>query len=131
MPRARGLGPRGHAAVQVAAQQLSAAPVTDPNDVLVNPANVVVDEPLPEQETLPERFIPMDSSRMQEAGYDAGSQRLYVIWQKPSNSHPDGTWTYHSVPPNVWKNLQRSASPGKFVNRVLNKYRYNPGEWTP
>jgi KTSC domain len=122
-----GLGPLGRTAVSKAAQELSTSPVTDPNDVLVNPANIVVNEPLPENETMPTNWQDFDSSRIASAGYDAGSQRLYVLFHKP---YPGGTtWTYHGIPPNVWKNLQRSASAGRFVNRVLNQYRYNPGRW--
>ena len=123
----RGLGPQGRQAIRNAAQQLSTAPVRDPNDELVNPANVVVNEPLPEDETLPQDWKQFSSSRIASAGYDRDSQRLYVLFHKP---FPGGTtWTYHGVPANEWRNLQRSASPGKFVNRVLNKHRYNPGHW--
>lgn len=123
----RGLGPAGHQAIRTAAQELSTAPVTDPRDELVNPANVVVNEPLPESETMPSDWRQFSSSRVASAGYDRDSQRLYVLFHKP---FPGGTtWTYHGVPPNVWRNMQRSASAGRFVNRVLNQYRYNPGHW--
>lgn len=127
MARQGGLGPQGRTAVRNAAQTLSAAPVTDPEDELTNPANIVVNEPLPENETMPQRWVQFDSSRCASAGYDSSSQRLYMLFHKP---FPGGTaWTYHGVPPNVWKNLQRSKSAGKFVNRVLNGYRYNAGHW--
>ena len=121
----RGLGPKGRIAIQRASQELSTAPVTDPRDEQGNPANIIVNEPLPENETMPQTWVQFNSSRLASAGYDRDSQRLYVLFQKP---FPGGTeWTYHGVPPSVWRNLQRSASAGKFVNRVLNNYRYNPG----
>lgn len=123
----RGLGPQGRQAIRTAAQTLSTASVTDPNDELVNPANVVVNEPLPEADTMPDNWVQFNSSRVASAGYDPGSQRLYVLFHKP---FPGGTtWTYHGVPPNAWRNMKRSASAGRFVNRVLNNYRYNPGHW--
>lgn len=40
----------------------------------------------------------------------------------------DGTpWEYHNIPSGVWQRFKRSASPGRFVNRVLNQYPYNRG----
>ena len=127
MARSGGLGPQGRSAIRSASQQLSAAPVSDPQDEQVNPSNIVVNEPLPEDATLPQTWKQFDSSRIASAGYDAESQRLYVLFHKP---FPGGTtWTYHGVPSNVWRNLQRSKSAGKYVNRVLNNYRYNPGHW--
>jgi hypothetical protein len=73
-------------------------------------------------------FYVFDSSRIQEAAYDADHERLYVRFVKPVNR--GGTpWTYEGVPANVWRNLKRSQSPGKFVNRVLNQYDYHHGTW--
>lgn len=64
-----------------------------------------------------------DSSRIAEAGYSSQSHTLYVRFK-------DGTsWNYYGIEARVWKNLQRSASPGRFVNRVLNNYAYGPGGW--
>lgn len=127
-PRPGGLGPQGRSAVQRAAQELSAAPVTDPEDELVNPANIVVSEPVSERETADSvNWVQFNSSRVASAAYDPMTQRLLMLFQKP---YPDGTaWTYHGVPPQVWRNLLRSKSAGKFVNRQLNKFRYNPGQW--
>ena len=28
------------------------------------------------------------------------------------------------MPRNIWKNFRRSASPGRYINRVLNGYPY-------
>ena len=128
MARPAGLGPLGRSAVKKAADTLSAAPVTEPDEELVNPANIVVSEPVSERETANEvNWVQFNSSRVASAAYDPMTQRLLMLFQKP---FPDGTpWTYHGVPPQVWRNLQRSKSAGKYVNRVLNHYRYNPGQW--
>lgn len=95
-------------------------------NVSENPA--ATDTPQPgELETLPEHFYGFDSSRVQEAGYDPGSQRLYVRFVKPV---PGGTpWVYEGVPRNVWRNFRRSASAGKYINRVLNGYNYHRGDF--
>jgi hypothetical protein len=83
-----------------------------------------------ELETIPpdERWVAFpESSRVVEASYDPGSQRLYVRFMKP---HGVGTpWVYEGVPSNVWQNFRRSQSQGKFVNRVLNQYNYHRGAW--
>lgn len=71
----------------------------------------------PIKEEIP-RMLPFDSSRVAEAGYSYRSGTLYVRFQ-------DGTpWQYNSVEPNVWRNFRRSASPGRYINRILNNYSY-------
>ena len=80
-----------------------------------------------EADRIPETFVLFDSSRVVEAAYDPQEERLYVRFVKPQ---PGGTpWTYEGVPPNVWANMKRSTSPGRFVNRVLNNYNYHAGRW--
>jgi hypothetical protein len=147
MPRKGGLGPQGHAAVARAATTLNTRPasVQDPEEFTSpleagNPA--ALSQQTNEAETVPsnwwipprgsrpavalERFGgPSKSTRINEAGYDPGSQRLYVRFQQGQVP-----WTYEGVPPTVWRNFRRSTSPGKFVNRVLNNYDYHRGEWT-
>jgi hypothetical protein len=69
------------------------------------------------EEELP-NMLPFDSSRIAEAGYSSRSGTLYVRFV-------DGTpWEYRNVEPNEWRNLRRSASPGRYVNRVLNNHDY-------
>lgn len=71
----------------------------------------------PIKEDLP-TMLPFDSSRVAEAGYSPASHTLYVRFN-------DGTpWQYNNVEPNVWRNFRRSASPGRYINRVLNNYSY-------
>lgn len=71
----------------------------------------------PVREEMPP-LLPFDSSRVDEAGYSHASHTLYVRFV-------DGTpWQYNNVEPNIWRNFRRSASPGRFINRVLNNYSY-------
>lgn len=71
----------------------------------------------PVKEPLPQ-MLPFDSSRVAQAGYSNDSHTLYVRFV-------DGTpWAYYNVEPNVWRNFRRSASAGRFINRVLNNYSY-------
>jgi hypothetical protein len=71
----------------------------------------------PIKEPLP-RMLPFESSRVAEAGYSTDSHTLYVRFV-------DGTpWQYNNVEPNVWRNFRRSASAGRYINRVLNNYSY-------
>lgn len=75
----------------------------------------------PEQFSNPGPWYPMASSRVSEARYDKGLSQIHVIFR-------DGTpWVYDGVEPNVWRNFRRSASPGRFINRVLNGYTYYHG----
>jgi hypothetical protein len=91
-----------------------------------NPASLTSASPI-EDDEVPSNWYVFDSSRIEEAAYDPDSSRLYVRFVKP---HGTGTpWTYEGVPPNIWANLKRSQSPGKFVNRVLNQFDYHRGRW--
>ncbi|MFI6512848.1 KTSC domain-containing protein [Streptosporangium sp. NPDC050855] len=56
--------------------------------------------------------------RTQAAGYDRARQELRIEFRDGSR------YVYHDVPPSVWKNFRRVKSPGRYVNRVLNNYRY-------
>lgn len=61
--------------------------------------------------------------RTAAAGYDEVTHTLHVAWGDNGVSY-----NYYDVPPNIWKNFQRAPSPGKYINRVLNSYRYGPAE---
>ena len=87
-----------------------------------NTANLRALSRAPIREDLPP-MRDFDSSRIAEAGYSSASHTLYVRFV-------DGTpWAYYNVESRVWRNLQRSASPGRFVNRVLNNYAYGPASF--
>lgn len=73
-------------------------------------------EPLPP-------MLSFDSSRVAEAGYSSGSKTLYVRFV-------DGTpWNYFGVEKSEWRNFRRSASPGRYINRVLNSKDYRRGSF--
>lgn len=75
-----------------------------------------------EKEALP-NMLPFDSSRVAEAGYSSGTKTLYVRFV-------DGTpWNYFGVERNEWRNFRRSASPGRYINRVLNSHDYGRGQF--
>ena len=56
--------------------------------------------------------------RTVEAGYNASERTLRVVFR-------DGTpYEYYGVEPVTWQRFKRSASPGRFINRILNQYPY-------
>lgn len=69
----------------------------------------------------PGPWLPFESTRVARARYDSGLRQVQVEFD-------DGTpWVYEEVPQNVWRNFRRSASAGKYINRVLNGYPYRRG----
>jgi hypothetical protein len=85
------------------------------------PGTVNTEKLQPEQFSRPGPWYPFASSRVTEARYDKGLQQIHVIFK-------DGTpWVYDGVQANIWRNFRRSASPGKYINRVLNGYTYYHG----
>lgn len=75
---------------------------------------------------VPYTYVPTKTSnppdpRTVAAGYDAATGTLHVAWG-------DGgvAYNYYDVPPNIWRNFRRAPSPGRYINRVLNSYRYGP-----
>lgn len=57
------------------------------------------------------------------AGYDENTQTLRVRFR-------DGTpWEYYDVPPTVWRNFNRTNSPGRFINSTLNNFEYGKGNF--
>jgi hypothetical protein len=57
------------------------------------------------------------------AGYDYDSRTLRVVFR---DSTP---WEYYEVPLAVWAGFQRTGSPGRFINDVLNQYPYAKGDF--
>lgn len=75
-------------------------------------------EPAPEE---PYDWVNLQSSRIRRAAYDKGTKVIAVQFV-------DGTpWHYADVNGEIWKRLQRSKSPGRFVDRVLNGFPYGHG----
>ena len=117
MARKSGLGPQGRAAVErAAAIEFSGAQA--------NPATTSTYSPRSESDPSRLNWLSFSSTRVREAAYGSNVHQLYVRFVKP-----DGTtvYTYDGVSPQEWHNFRRSASPGKYVNRVLNTKNYHPG----
>lgn len=58
------------------------------------------------------------------AGYDSRSQTVRIRF-RPQPEYPGGAiYEYYEVPKNVWRNFQRSPSPGRYIDRVLDAYPY-------
>lgn len=59
------------------------------------------------------------------AAYNPNLKDLRVVFR-------DGTpWVYHAVDSVIWERFRRTASPGRFINRVLNAYPYERGDFEP
>jgi hypothetical protein len=57
------------------------------------------------------------------AGYDSKTQTLRIRFR-------DGVgYEYYGVPPQVWRNFKRVKSPGRAINRTLNRYPYSVADW--
>jgi len=52
------------------------------------------------------------------AGYDFSTRTLRIRFRNGK------VYGYYNVPPRVWEDFQQAASPGRFINRVLNRYPY-------
>jgi hypothetical protein len=71
------------------------------------------------QQRKPGPWKQMDSSRVARARYDSAARQVQVEFS--NNGAP---YVYEEVPPNLWKNFRRSASPGRYINRVLDNFPY-------
>lgn len=75
----------------------------------------------PAPTTNPEKPRTLQLGYVRERGEPTGTIRVRFR---------DGTpWEYYDVPPNVWKNLRRVKSPGRYINRVLNNFDYGRGDF--
>lgn len=63
-----------------------------------------------------------DHRRTDEAGYDRRRGRLRIKFHTDGAEYDYGT--YKQVPPSVARAFRRAASPGQFINRVLESYGY-------
>jgi hypothetical protein len=64
--------------------------------------------------------------RTRSAYYNPQAQVLTIRWRDDLPEGGPSYYAYYDVPRNIWNNFRRSVSPGRFVNRVLNRYRYSP-----
>lgn len=113
----RGLGPRGHQALDRAAAEIHAPVIGNPSVVTREDEREAVDE-----DSL--NWLPFNSSRVAEAAYDGQTGQLYVRWVKTGDPY-----VYPGVTRQEWRNFRRSASAGKYVNRVLNGKDYFRGSF--
>lgn len=82
-------------------------------------------KPFPEID--PTRTSNPERPRTLQAGYDKkAGQSTGTLRVRFRDGSP---WEYYEVEPEVWQRFKRSASPGKFINRVLNGYSYGPGSF--
>lgn len=129
MARQGGLGHQGHTAIQRAvatqAEITAARPQRAPGIGRRRPNPGVISAPRPGEEETEKQlnWLPFDSSRVSEAAYSSASGQLFVRFQRPTPGQDE--YVYEGVEPSEWRNFRRSASPGKYVNRVLNSKDYH------
>lgn len=70
-------------------------------------------------------WIETASSRCDSYRFDYANQALHVHWVNAPKGHFPFT-TYLNVDSSVYRRFAKSASKGRFVNRVLNGYPYRP-----
>lgn len=67
-------------------------------------------------------LLPVDSSAVDAAGYDAGRREMHVAYRGGR------TYVYLGVAPETWEAFLRAESKGRFVNaEVKPKHRYVEG----
>jgi hypothetical protein len=76
---------------------------------------------------------PWYGPRTLAAGYDYQSQTLFVRFRGPKvgpSSFADGVgYEYYNVSPQEWAAFQSTASPGRYIDSVLNAKPYTPATW--
>lgn len=72
-------------------------------------------------------WVELQSSRCSATRYDYATKDLQVSWVNGKHHY---VTTYFGVGSDVYRRLCQSASPGRFVNRVLNGYGYAPSTVT-
>lgn len=81
-----------------------------------------VDVPVPEEPDETAWFVFPDSSRCSEAAYNPKTDQLFLRFVRPVPGQVE--YVYEDVSSQEWARFKRSASPGAFVNRVLNNHPY-------
>jgi KTSC domain len=66
----------------------------------------------------PEMIPTPESSSIEEIGYDADAEEVYVRYR------PGGLYAYLGVPGVVWEELLAAPSKGTYVNEVIKGYPY-------
>ena len=73
------------------------------------------------QETLQGEWVPLSSSNVRAARYDADLRTLSVMFQSGAE------YDYYEVPQTVADGLFNSSSPGRYVRNELSGYEYSGG----
>lgn len=70
--------------------------------------------------------------RTQVAGYNRDERTVRILF-RPDKGGRAATYEYREVPPDVWERIRRTASTGRFINRILDDYPYSrtDGAYTP
>ncbi len=64
--------------------------------------------------------------RTRAMGYDSKSRTLWIRFRESKKDPNGAVYEYYNVPPNLWKNVRRVQSPGRWMNRALiDKYPYS------
>lgn len=67
---------------------------------------------------LPTRTSDEARPRTLAAGYDLKTHTMRIDFRDGATYH------YYEVPPQIWRDFQNSASPGKFMNRRMTQFAY-------
>jgi hypothetical protein len=57
-------------------------------------------------------------------GYNKETRQVRIVFRPDRNAHA-AEYIYEEVTPDIWERVRRTASTGKFINRVLNGYPYS------
>lgn len=57
-------------------------------------------------------------------GYDHGTDTLRVVFRPPHPGEDGAVYDYFGVSTAEWWRMKRTASPGRFINRVLATHEY-------
>lgn len=97
-----------------------------PTEVMEPEAPPVEPEPEPKQkyDYSDVLFIPVESSNIQEFGYDDANRMLYVKFLGKGNS-PSTLYVYEDVEPEIYEEFFNAPSKGKFLwAKLRDKYPY-------
>lgn len=69
-------------------------------------------------------YIPVESSNVQEIGYDDDTETFFVKFS-PKGNYPGTVYAYYGVEPEIYEQFMMSPSKGKFVwTHLRDRYEY-------
>lgn len=72
------------------------------------------------------KMFPVDSSAIARIGYDVDVEEAYVEFRES-----DGIYAYSGVPLEVFAELARADSKGRFVSEVIKRYPFRKLDGRP